>query len=109
MGQELFQQEIGWGHVRIHKHSDSSSESQAWQATRVPPTPSLPLLSPPAGSPALVIMAHICSVRHSLQSVPEFTEGFASIVMVNGGDGGIFSLETPSPHHSHPHLPQSLA
>lgn len=87
MGQELFQQEIGRGHVRIHKHSDSSSGSGAWRATPASAMPSLPLLSLPAETTALVIMAHICSVQNSLQSAPDFTKGFTSIVMFNGGDG----------------------
>lgn len=30
MGQQPFQQEIGRGHVGIHKHTYSSSESEAW-------------------------------------------------------------------------------
>ena len=51
---------------------------------------------------ALVIMAQVFSVQNSLQSAPESTEGFKSIVIFNGGDGGIFCPVSPFSHHSHP-------
>lgn len=76
MGQELFQQEIGWGHVRIHKHFDSSSGEQGLSykgLIHACSVPSLPWLSLPAENMALVITAHISSVQKSLQGAPEFT------------------------------------
>lgn len=50
-----------------------------------------------------------CNDGSHLFSAKQFTEDFSSIVILNGGDGGIFSLVTPFPHHSHSHLPQFLA
>lgn len=41
-------------------------------------------------------------MHNSLQSTPESTEGFKSIVIFNGGGGGIFCPVSPSSHHSHP-------
>lgn len=39
MGQELFQQETGWGHVGIHEPSDSSAGSAVWRAARASSAP----------------------------------------------------------------------
>lgn len=39
MGQELFQQETGRGHVGIHEPSDSSAGSEVWRAVRASPAP----------------------------------------------------------------------
>lgn len=77
MGQEPFQQEIGRGHVRIHKHFDSSSREQGLVSYKglihAFSMPSLPWFSLPAENMALVIMSPISSVQKSLQSAPEFT------------------------------------
>lgn len=50
-----------------------------------------------------------CNDGSHLFSAEQFTEDFTSIVILNGGDGGIFSLVIPFPYHYHPHFPQSLA
>lgn len=97
MGQESFQQEIGRGHVGIHKHSDSSPGSQAWPTTRASSTPSLPPRSPPAERMALGRMSHICATQNSLQSAAHYTEGFTATVTFNGGGGGGILCPLPPP------------